>query len=167
MAVLPIGFDELDLFNRKLDLLAQDAVKIGKFALYDGAKVAADALRDAVDSLNRVTDVEAINTLKKGGQSLISVKQKNGLRNGLGISKMRIKNGTLSVVIGFNGYNTVAGGPYPKGQPNRMIAASCEGGSSKMIAQPFVKPTFEAKRADIIKAMCNTATDMIDEILDS
>lgn len=167
MAVLPIGFDELDLFSRKLDLLARDAVKIGKFALYDGAKVAADALRNAVDALDRVPDVEAINTLRKGGQSLISVKQKNGLRKGLGISKMRIKGGTISVVIGFQGYNSVAGGPYPNGQPNRMIAGSCEGGSSKMIAQPFIEPTFNAKRGEIIKAMYNTATDMIDEIMES
>ena len=167
MAMLKIGFDELHLFNRKLNLVRAGAVKVAKMSLYDGADIAADSLRAAVDGLDRVPDVVAINTLRKGGQSLISVKQKNGLRNGLGIAKMKTKGTEISVKIGFDGYNEVAGGPYPNGQPNRMIAGSCEGGSSKMIAQPFIKPTFDAKRGDILKAMLTTATDMIDAIMDS
>ena len=167
MAIIRVGFNDLHLFNRRLDACRDQAKRVAKCSLFDGAKVAADSLRTAVDGLNRVPDVVAINTLRKGGQSLISVSQKNGLRAGLGVAKMREAGNEISVRIGFSGYNSVAGGKYPSGQPNQMIAASCEGGSSKMIRQPFIRPSFEAHLIDIQRAMMQTATRIIDEIMDS
>lgn len=167
MAIVRVGLNDLHLFNRRLEACRDQAKRVAKCALFDGADVAADSLRAAVDGLQRVPDVVAINTLRKGGQSLISVSQKNGLRAGLGIAKMKEAGNTISVKIGFSGYNSVAGGPWPSGQPNQMIAASCEGGSSKMIRQPFIAPTFNSHRIDIQRAMMQTATRIIDEIMDS
>lgn len=167
MAVLPLHFNNLHVFNRRLDACRDQAKRVAKCALFDGADVAADSLRAAVDGLARVPDVVAINTLRKGGQSLISVSQKNGLRAGLGIAKMKDAGDKISVKIGFAGYNSVAGGPWPSGQPNQMIAGSCEGGSSKMIRQPFIAPTFNSHRIDILRAMMRTGTRIIDEIMDS
>ena len=167
MAIMFEKIDNLHLFNRRLEACRDQAKRVAKCSLFDGAKVAADSLRTAVDGLNRVPDVVAINTLRKGGQSLISVSQKNGLRAGLGVAHMKEAGDRITVSIGFGGYNSVAGGKYPRGQPNRMIAGSCEGGSSKMIRQPFIRPTFEAHRIDIQRAMMQTATRIIDEIMDS
>lgn len=165
MPKMSVDFTELQDFNRKLTILAKDAEKVLKFSLFDGAGIAADELRKSVDGLARVPDVVAINAWRRGTPGLISVSQKNGLRNGLGISHMRIKGKTISVKAGFDGYNDVMTRRWPKGQPNIMIAASCEHGSSAMLEQPFIRPTFYRCRARIVLQMEETAQKKIQEII--
>lgn len=162
----PINWKELDAFARNLGKLGDEAEKICKMALYDGAAVAANALRNSVNGLSRVPDVEGINAARKGVPTILTVSQKNGLRNGLGISPMKMKGRIISVKVGFDGYNSVKTKRWPNGQPNVMIAASCEHGSSAMLEQPFIAPTFRANSAQMQRAMVKTATDQISKILD-
>lgn len=156
---------ELDIWERSLKKLAAGSAPVCKAALFDGAKVAADELHAAVDGLGRVSDVEAINAARRGEPSILSVSQKNGLRAGLGVSPHRLRGKVWSVKIGFDGYNGVVTRRWPKGQPNRMIAASCEHGSSGMLEQPFIRPTFTRCSRQIQSAMMKKATAKIDEAL--
>ena len=160
-------FKELRRLNRNLQTLAKDAEKVMKFSLYDGAKIAADELRTSVDDLARVTDAEAIQAWMTRTPSLISVSQKNGLRNGLGISPMKVgPNLKIHVKVGFSGYNEVVTHRWPNGQPNVMIAASCEHGSSAMLEQPFIRTAYVSCAGRVVKQMKETAKKEISEILD-
>lgn len=156
---------ELDLWDRSLKKLAADSSPVCKAALFDGARIAADALHAAVDGLARVPDVEAINAARRGEPSILSVSQKNGLRDGLGVSPHKLRGKIWSVKIGFDGYNGVVTRRWPNGQPNRMVAASVEHGSSAMLEQPFIRPSFERSRREILSAMVQRTTEKIDEFL--
>lgn len=167
MPKMTLNIRELDAFERSIALLREEAKQVAKRALYDGAAVAADALRISVDALDRVSDVQAIQAWRTGKPTILSVSQKNGLREGLGVSPMKERGGTISVKIGFDGYNRVKTKRWPNGQPNQVIAASCEHGSSAMLEQPFIRPTMEKNRSAILRAMIKTATGEITKIFES
>lgn len=166
MPKLSVNFKELDAFDRKLKQLADEAEGVCKMALYDGAAVAADALRKSVDGLHRVPDVVAMNAARRGEPTFLSVSQKNGLRAGLGVARMKVSGKLIHVKVGFDGYNAIRTKRWPNGQPNQMVAGSCESGSSAMIEQPFIRTTFKANSAQMQRAMVKTATEKITEILD-
>ena len=160
-------FKELRRLNRNLQILSEDAEKVMKFSLYEGAKIAADELRVSVDNLGRVSDAAAIQAWMTLTPSIISVSQKNGLRAGLGISKMKVgPHLKIRLKVGFSGYNEVITRRWPQGQPNVMIAASCEHGSSAMLAQPFIRPAYERCAGRIKNEMEKTAKKEISKILD-
>ncbi len=168
MALVRVEYGDLDALERKVSTIAEEATTIAKFAVYDGAKVAADALRVATNSLQAVSDYDAINAKRRGERTYISYKQKLGLQNGLGIAKMRVDSDSVDTRVSFGGMNTVITPRWPTGQPNVMVAAEVNHGTSgRTIRQPFVTVSEELYRKDIIRAMIRTATEKITEILDS
>lgn len=140
--------------------------KICMRALYDGMGLAADGVRQNIDSLSRVSDVEFIHAWEAGVPSLICVSQKNGLREGFGITPMKKKGSNISVRCGFDGYNSIRTKRWPNGQPNQMVAGSCESGSTAMIKQPFIRPAYERLYLDIQRRMRKTAKAEIKKILE-
>lgn len=110
-------------------------------AVYAGAKVVADAIKQKIEELDRVSDDEALAAYREQRPVKISVSQKIGLKESFGITPIRNKYGVYSAKVGFDGYNSVKSKRWPKGQPNQLIARACESGSSAMIKQPFVRPT--------------------------
>lgn len=119
---------------------------IGK-AVYAGAGVIADAVRQSVNGLPIVSSKESFGT-SSSPISGITSSQKKGLLDGLGISKMRTENGYYHVKVGFDGYNRTKTKKYPSGQPNILIARSVENGTSFRVKQPFVSPAVRrAKKA--------------------
>ena len=81
MPKLTVDLDDLDALERNLRRLGSESGTVAKVCLYDGAKIAADALRKNVDNLERVPDIEAIHAARRREPTLISVSQKNGLPN--------------------------------------------------------------------------------------
>lgn len=167
MPKIKVDKSGVDALQRKFEMLKTEATHVAKRTVYDGAKVAADALRAATDSLQAVSDYDAINAKRRGELSYLSVKQKIGLQNGLGIATMRVTPDSVNTKVGFDGYNSVVTKRWPKGQPNRMVAAEVNHGSAgRTIRQPFITATAEVYAADIRKAMIQTATDEISKILE-
>lgn len=117
-------------------------------AIFSGAAIVADAIRDNIKGLPK---------------EACTPKEKAGLLDGLGIARMEYKDGYYDVKIGFHGYNSVKTKKYPKGQPNAMIARSVEGGSSWRPRHPFVAPAIRATRAEAEKKMA----EEIDKIYQS
>lgn len=166
MPKISVDVAELDLLGRDLRAVGRRADGVAKRALFQGARVAADALRQSVDSLERVTDAQVINSWKKGVPTVLSVSQKNGLRDSLGISPFKTKDGAVRTSVGFSGYNDIKTKRWPNGQPNIMVAASCEHGSSAMLEQPFIRPTYLHSSTAIQRAMWEGATQKITEIME-
>lgn len=127
-----------------LDLTAPEA--IGK-AIYQGAKIVADAIERNIEALP-VDDSRHSEQLK-GIRSI----QKEGLKGrpkgkggGFGISPSRNDNGYINVKLGFDGYNKLKTKKYPQGQPNAMIARTFESGNSFTKKIPFVAPAVRATK---------------------
>lgn len=125
-------FNMMD-FTDNLITIRDNSRGMCKRAVYEGAEVALDAIRQAVKALpeekhNGKTD------MMYGVTSI----EKDGLLSGLGATKMEDENGTIYTKIGFSGYNGLKTKKYPKGQPNAMIARSICKGTSFRKRIPFV-----------------------------
>lgn len=113
-----------DQLSERLAVVAAGVDGVLRRGVYEGAKVAADAVDKAIDTIPASTNVT------KG----LTGAQRKGLHEGLGIARMRSEGGKVHTRTGFSGYNAV-------GQPNVMLARSWEGGSS------INEPTHFASRA--------------------
>lgn len=166
MARVKYDFRQLRHFNENLRKLVGEAEKIMKFTVFEGADIAANELRAGVEALRTVSDGQAIQAYRKRTPTILSKSQKQGLLDGLGISPMKTRGGGVDNKVGFEGYNSVVTRRWPNGQPNIMIAASCEHGSSAMLEQPFIRQAYQRCAHRVTEAMAKVATEKIEEILD-
>lgn len=142
------GLKEYEEMLSKLD---KDTVPMIGRALYEGGKVVADEFRREVEALPVVApNVRGTSERKLTG---ITSEQKRGLLQGLGIAKMRSRDGVHDIKIGFDGYNSVRTQKYPGGQPNAMIARSVNTGSSFRAATHFADRAARNSKARAEKAM--------------
>ena len=127
------NFEGLDAYIDELGDLGESSVGMAKRALYDGVAVVVDVIEKAVEDLPYHPTMG------------ISHEQKQGLRDGLGLSRMKPgkKRGSYYVKIGWSGNNSVHTKEHPGGQPNAMIAAAVNSGTSVQSKYPYParKPT--------------------------
>lgn len=136
-----VGFG-LNEYISKLDNLGLKAPKACGAAVYEGAKIIGDAIKQSTKNLPEQVGLNDV--------------QKAGLVDGFGIAKMRKDAGAFNVKAGFHGYNEKRTRKYPNGQPNRMIAASVEGGTTFSPKRPFVGPAIRKHRSEAEEKMKDT-----------
>lgn len=141
-----ITFKGLEQYEMQLSKLGGSTRKIAERAIFEGAKIVADEVKKNLNSLNVTTQELAIRAYTNQTPTYITEDAKNALIDSFGVSPMREENGFYNVKVGFDGYNDVITKKYPKGQPNNMIARSCESGSSSMIKQPFMRTAVNASK---------------------
>lgn len=129
-------------------------------ALYQGAKIMADALKAQVEAL----PVDDPSHRKKGRRNPTQV-EKDGLIEGLGIARMRKENGSSNITIGFDGYNADVTEKWPKGKPNAMIARSINKGTTFVNRIPFKKQAVNASKEAAEAAMIEEIDKQIAEIM--
>ena len=140
-------------------------------ALYKGAGVMAEELKDQIEALPTVKDeynlkVYANNKSGKRADAnyKLSVTQKKGLLKSLGIAPFDVKNGVVDTHIGFDGYNDIKTKKYPNGQPNMMIARIVESGSSYFTKKPFIRKAVRAGKAKTEEAMIKVIDEEINRL---
>ncbi len=154
-------FGGIDNYIKQLNKLQQstkDGV-VGK-TVYDGAAVVADSVRRAIQALpvgdGRARDGGLVDT--------VTLPQKAGLLDGLGISRMEDDNGFVNVKLGFAGYNSTRTEKYPRGQPNALIARAVNSGTTFRKKTKFVdKAVNSAKKAaeSAMDAACSREIEKI------
>lgn len=124
-------FKGLDNYTRQLAQLRDGAEEMCKKALYEGAAVVADTIRNEIDSIpNRA--------YQSGGIAYGLTKvERNDLKNGLGITPIRDQDGVIDVKIGFDGYGR-ATKSFPQGVPVALTARSCCKGTSWLQKYDFL-----------------------------
>lgn len=143
----------------QLEMRVKDQV-VGA-AIYDGAKLLADAIRADMEDI-RIDNRGYSTTGKLMGPN---TKQVLGLLHSLGISPMRTEDGISDVAVGFDGYNDIKTKRWPKGQPNAMVARSVERGTSFMEAQPIFKRVTARMRKPVQQAMGKSVDKSIEKIM--
>lgn len=153
-------FKGLDVYVQHLSKLDNNTDQyIGK-AIYKGADVVADSIKNAINSLP--TDNSFKKTGLKSGPTSI---QKEGLVHSFGISKMRRDGSALNVKIGFDGYNRVVTKRWSKGQPNAMVARSIESGTSFMQKNSFVSKGTRSAKSQCEEVMKKTIDEEIEKLM--
>lgn len=140
-----------DDFTLKLKSLGKDFDAVVKKAIFAGAEVIADQVKQNLVALPE----EDFRTLKKDEQFKgVPTQQKNDLIQSFGITKMGYdKDGIMHVKFGFDGYGKYKTKKYPKGLPNDLLARSVESGSSVRKKNPFFRKAVAAKKAEAQRKM--------------
>ena len=160
-----IEMQGMEAYLSELRRAGEATAPVCKAAVYAGAKIVADAIKQEIRGLDRVTDAEAMAAWHEKRPVKISVSQKIGLVNSMGITPMDDKYGVISAKVGFDGYNDVKTESWPQGQPTRMIAGACESGSPAMLKQPFIRPTVKRVKGAVLTEMEIAADKKMKEIL--
>lgn len=160
-----IKFPGLLEYEKQISRLYAKTDHIIKSAVYDGADIVADAVRESLQAIPSVPDTHSLAAYQKEEPSFLNHSQKAGLLEGLGLSPMQNDNGYINTKLGFDGYNKIKTKRWPNGQPNVMIARSLESGSSAMHKNPFVRPTVYRVKNAAEKKMANTLDAEIKKII--
>lgn len=153
------GLKDYELMLSRLEGATDDM--IGR-AVYAGAGIVADAVKQGIQSLPVVTGYGTDTNPLPGGVTAV---QKAGLLDGFGISKLRDDNGYLNVKLGFDGYNRTRTEKYPQGQPNQLVARGVESGTSWKQKKPFIRPAVTRSRKPAEAEMKRVIDEEIEKIV--
>ncbi len=153
------GLKDYELMLSQLEGATDDM--IGR-AVYAGAGIVADAVKQGIQSLPIVTGYGTESNPLPGG---VTSAQKAGLIDGFGISKLRDDNGYLNVKLGFDGYNRTRTEKYPQGQPNQLVARGVESGTSWKQKKPFIRPAVTRSRKPAEAEMKRVIDEEIEKIV--
>ena len=157
-----IRFSKLRDYELMLGKIGDASKDICGAAIYEGAKIIADEVKNNLNSLNVTTDELAMLKAKKGEPTYITQRAKEGLIKSFGVTPMsQDGDGIYNVKLGFDGYNDVKTKKWPKGQPNQLIARSCESGSSAMIKQPFFREAVQKTKKKAESRMAEVLDEKI------
>jgi len=158
-----ISFKGLQQYELQLSKLRDGTREIAEKAVFEGANIIADEVKKNLNSINSTSQMLAIKAFANQTPTYITEEAKKGLIESFGITPLRDDDGYYNVKVGFDGYNSVVTKKYPKGQPNNMIARSCESGSSSMIKQPFMRTAVNAKKKEAEQKMAEIISAEIEK----
>jgi len=162
-----ITMNGLAEYTKQLAALGANVDGMVKAAVYEGADEVADAVREAVKALPEVKTSEAVaNWRQQVPVDGITKAQKNGLLDGLYLSKMVTAQDSIYTQLGFDGYNQVKTKAYPKGQANSMIARAVESGSSARRKTPFVRPAVNRVKERAVQRMADKLDQSIKKMME-
>lgn len=153
------GLKDYELMLSRLEGATDDM--IGR-AVYAGAGIVADAVKQGIQSLPVVTGYGTDTNPLPGG---VTAAQKAGLLDGFGISKLQDDGGYLNVKLGFDGYNRTRTEMYPQGQPNQLVARGVESGTSWKQKKPFIRPAVTRSRKPAEAEMKRVIDEEIEKIV--
>ena len=164
MAKLTIG-KGLDKYITQLEKLDRNTPEILGRAIYPAAGLVANAVKANIEK------IPVSNSSKRGTASdpisTITSSQKQGLRDGFGISKIRNDGGLYNVKLGFAGYNTTVSTTAKRSgwthtrQANQMIARAVENGTSFRKKHPFIAPAIRSTRKPAEKMIADALDEEI------
>ena len=156
-----ITFPGLNDYELMISKLSKGVDDIAGKAIYAGAGIVADAIKENIKALPIVRGYGTTENPLPGG---VTAPQKAGLIDGLGISPMQSDAGYLNVKIGFDGYNATKTDKYPQGQPNQLVARGVESGTSWKKKSPFIRPAINASKSRAEAEMARILDQEIEKI---
>lgn len=156
-----ITFPGLSDYELMISRLSKGVDDIAGKAIYAGAGIVADAIKENIKALPIVRGYGTTENPLPGG---VTAPQKAGLIDGMGISPMQDDGGYLNVKIGFDGYNATKTDKYPQGQPNQLVARGVESGTSWKQKKPFIRPAINASKSRAEAEMARILDEEIEKI---
>ena len=157
-----ITFPGLNDYELMISKLSKGVDDIAGKAIYAGAGIVADAIKENIKALPIVRGYGTTENPLPGG---VTAPQKAGLIDGMGISTMQDDGGYLNVKIGFDGYNATKTDKYPQGQPNQLVARGVESGTSWKEKKPFIRPAINASKKRAEDEMARILDEEIEKVM--
>lgn len=147
-----ISYNGLSEYINTIEALNVDVVGISTKMVYAGADTVANAIRIEIEKIP---------------DNLLNKKQREGLKDGLGVARIVTEKGKTNTRIGFSGYNEYRVGKFKaKGQPNVMIArVIAKGISHRPGKYDFVKIAMRKSRKQAQEAMQEVFNKEVDKIM--
>ena len=158
----------LEEYEKKLSSMANSTEDVGKAAVYVGAGIVADAMREEIMALpTGEGDMPGLPPRAGDGEkiSVISPKQKSDLSKSLGIAPIKNEHGYIQTRVGFDGYGSVKTKKYPKGLPNILLARSINSGTSFMKKNPFARRAVTRTKKIVVEKMGKKVDEEIKKII--
>ena len=156
-----ITFPGLNDYELMISKLSKGVDDIAGKAIYAGAGIVADAIKENIKALPIVRGYGTTENPLPGG---VTAPQKAGLIDGMGISPMQNDAGYLNVKIGFDGYHATKTEKYPQGQPHQLVARGVESGTSWKQKKPFIRPAINASKSRAEAEMARILDQEIEKI---
>lgn len=159
-----IDFDT-DGYMKAIESLSADTEEIVKSAIYKGADVVANAIRQNIQAIPIQEGDNGLPPVARDGEKLygISRRQKADLLAGFGLSPMEESGDYVNTKAGFDGYGSVKTKKYPRGVPNAMLMRSVESGTSFRDKHPTVRPAVNRSRKAAQAKMDETINQEIEK----
>lgn len=154
----------MEAYIQELERLGAGTEDLCKAAVYAGADVVADEVRQRLSGVKAAPDKASLAGYRSKTATYINETQKKALLDSLGVAKIMTRAGITSTKIGFDGYNSIVTKAWPQGQPNALIARACESGSVAMLKQPFMRPAEKAAEKPALDAMEKACDAKIKEL---
>lgn len=133
-----ITFPGMEEYLRQMEGLGREIPKICNRALYDGAKILADAVQKEIDTLDK-----------------LDKRDRQGLHDGLGIARFWAEGDDMVTKIGWEGYNSWKTKRWPQGKPNALVARAQIRGTSWIHPNRFTARAAKKARKACMEAMRN------------
>lgn len=156
-----IDFKGIDDYAKALGILWKDSENIVKKAVYEGADVVANEIKQGLRS---IPVDERVGT-KENPVEGVGRRQKADLIDGFGLSPMENKGGYINTKAGFDGYGSIKTKKYPKGQPLAMLMRSVESGTSFRKKTPVIRKAVTRARKAAEAKMAETVEEEIKKIM--
>ena len=148
------GTDEL---IKILNMCASEASNIAPQALYEGAKVVADAYKKGAQGIRT-----AKRSHQEPGGRLPTREEKEAIVNGIGVARFSKDDDGVDTMVGVaEGYTTVRG----RKKAIKLLARSVNHGTSFMKRQPVFRQASTTSRMSAQRAMVETAEALLDRIV--
>ena len=157
-----IDFKGIDDYAKALGTLWKESENIVKKAVYEGADVVANEIKQGLRSIPVDERVGAEENPVTG----VGRRQKADLINGFGLSPMENKDGYINTKAGFDGYGSIKTKKYPKGQPLAMLMRSVESGTSFRKKTPVIRKAVRRARKPAEAKMAETVEAEIKKIME-
>ena len=159
-----IDFDA-DGYMKAIESLSADTEEIVKSAIYKGADVVANAIRQNIQAIPIQEGDNGLPPVARDGEKLygISRRQKADLLAGFGLSPMEESGDYVNTKAGFDGYGSVKTKKYPRGVPNAILMRSVESGTSFRDKHPTVRPAVNRSRKAAQAKMDETINQEIEK----
>lgn len=131
-----VEFPGLQEYTKQLEQLGREAPRICNQALFDGARILADAVQAEIDTIPKMDP-----------------RDRKGLHDGLGIARFWEQGGATLTKIGWEGYNSWRTRRWPMGKPNAMIARAWIRGTSWITPNRFTSRAVRKARERCVEAM--------------
>lgn len=168
MIMAKITVEGLEEYANRIASLYKDTESIARKAVYAGADVVADAIKEGLKNIpveegkNGLPPMGTVENKLNG----ISRRQKADLIDSFGLAPMENKGDYIQTKAGFDGYGSIKTKKYPKGTPNTVLMRSIESGSSFREKHPVVKPAVNGSRKAAVDAMGKSIDESCKEIMD-
>lgn len=139
----------LDMYAKQLSKLANEAEKINRGALGEGAGMVAEKIGAAIESLPVRPDKPKDNHKLYG----VTADEKSQIIDNFGIARFRSKGGGIDTSIGFTGYVDTPSAKFNDHVPTGMLVQCVEYGTDFRQGTRTISKAINAVKKDIPKAI--------------